>query len=118
MSVRQINIFVTDLAEAQAFYGRVLGLRVKRELKPLAIELDDENISLVLHLAESSCNVGLKDVRVSIGFATSDMGASLSLLKEEGVDILTPEPQHSPFGPWIAFRDPFGNILELVAFEE
>ncbi|NMP23954.1 VOC family protein [Sulfobacillus harzensis] len=118
MGVGQVSIFVTDLEVAKSFFSRVLGLEVKRELRPLAVELHDEHVSLLLHLAKTSHPAELDDVRVSLGFPSFDIYESLRFLNAEGVDILTPEPQYSPFGPWIAFRDPFGNILELVAFEE
>ena len=114
--LRQVSIHVTNLDQGVAFYERALGLGVRRWLAPLAVPMAHGGCSLFLHLAERAhAGTRLDDCRVTRSFPTEDMRRSLTRLKVAGRDLLTPEPRPSPFGDWVAFRDPFGNVMELVA---
>jgi lactoylglutathione lyase len=117
--VRLINIFVTNLAEAREWYGKVLGFRVTRELPPLALQLQHRGAILLLHLADRPSPVRYgRDASVSLALWSTDLHQDLGRLKSLGVDLVTPEPRSSPFGDWAALRDPFGNVVELVEFRE
>lgn len=114
----QISIFVQDLDAAVKFYAKVAGFAVSRALPPEAVELHHPGLSLLLHRADRvHLAEGLTETRISISLPTRDMAQTLARLRELGVDLLTPEPGLSPFGPWIAFRDPWGNVVEYIAWD-
>ncbi len=117
-TLRQVSIHVTNLDAGVAFYEQALGMRVRRWLPPSAVEMEHGGCSLLLHVAKwAHDHTDLDDCRVTLSFPTDDIRQSLAGLKAAGVDLLTREPRPSPFGEWLAFRDPFGNVMELVEVE-
>ncbi len=47
---------------------------------------------------------------------TDDLESSLKDLKSKGVELIHETPQDCPVGVYAAFRDPFGNVHELIEF--
>ncbi|MCL6452167.1 MAG: VOC family protein [Alicyclobacillus sp.] len=117
--IRLINIYVSDLERARKWYCDVLGFEIAQDLPPLAMELRHDGITLLLHKAERSArNQFWTDSMITLALATDDIRRDIERFRTMGVEILHDEPQFSPFGDWIAFNDPFGNVLELVQFNE
>lgn len=107
-----------DLDAAVKFYAKVAGFAVSRALPPEAVELHHPGPPLLLHPADRvHLAEGLTETRISISVQTRDMTQTLARLRELGVDLVTPEPGLSPFGSWIAFRDPWGNVVEYIAWD-
>jgi len=51
-----------------------------------------------------------------INIETDDLAATLNSLKEKGVELIHQTPQKCPVGVYAAFKDPFGNVHELLEF--
>lgn len=85
----------------------------------MAVELRHEGIIFLLHKAEKpTARQFWTDSMVTLAFATDNVDESMKSLKELGVTLLHREPQFSPLGEWFAFQDPFGNIHEMVQFND
>ena len=113
-----ISIYVKDLKEGAKFYSEVLGLKVKTEL-PYLILLDNGEMDLVLCQAEEPAEVNYPNAStVVLGFPTEDLAKSMGQLKSKGVALLHSTPQDFPGGKFVAFRDPSGNVHELLQFEK
>lgn len=116
-----ICIYVADMDEAIRWYQDMLGFSVSSNHYhyPVAVDLDQGGIRLLLHQAQRPVSIELwKDSTITLGIRTSDIRRSLADLKGKGVELIHTEPQRFPAGEWAAFRDPFGNVLELIQFEE
>ncbi|MEK5215892.1 VOC family protein [Psychrobacillus sp. FSL H8-0487] len=48
---------------------------------------------------------------------TEDIYEKVQFLKEREVNFVIDEPTNCPPGKYISFRDPFGNVLEYLQFE-
>ena len=111
---------VSDLNEAQSFYGGVLGLRVTEE-RPYAVVLDAGGTMLRLAQVE-----GLQPQPFTIaGWEVPDMVASIDTLVDRGVTFIRYEGMDqdakgiwsTPTGDQVAwFKDPDGNILSITWF--
>lgn len=111
-----ISVYVKDLKEASSFYSDVLGMRVKHEM-PYLVVMDNEGADVVLCQAEESCNVDYPNASsVVLGFPTENLADSIKKFESKGVRLIHPTPQEFPGGHFVAFRDPSGNVLELLEF--
>jgi len=54
---------------------------------------------------------------VVLGLRTEDINETVKFLKDKEVEFIVDEPTNCPPGKYISFRDPFGNILEYLQFE-
>lgn len=54
---------------------------------------------------------------VVLGLRTEDIDETVRFLKEKEINFIVGEPTNCPPGKYISFRDPFGNILEYIQFE-
>lgn len=118
-TIRLVNIYVSDLNHAKDWYGQVLGFELVRDLPPLATQLRHDGITVLLHKAEDPTDRKFwRDSMGTLAFATNNAHESMKHLKEAGVKLVHSEPQFSPLGDWFAFEDPFGNIHEMVQFND
>jgi catechol 2,3-dioxygenase-like lactoylglutathione lyase family enzyme len=119
-----VQISVTDLDEAWRFYVERLGIPGKRRFGPgKAFELDLEGGPAVLvYPATQKRIAGYPDESaVTLVFHTPNLPETLASWKAKGVEFVgiswaadASGIAESPFGPFIAFRDPFGNVHELL----
>jgi len=113
-----ISIYAHDLEKAAEFYSGVLGLQVKHKM-PYVVVLDHDGVDLVLCQSEkatpSSYPAGSG---VVLGFPTPSLGDSIKALKSKGVGMVHDAPQDFPGGQFVAFRDPSGNVHELLEFKK
>lgn len=113
-----ISIYVKDLKEGAAFYSDILGLKVKKEL-PYLVLLESSGADVVLCQAEEPANVNYpSDSAVVLGFPTDSLVKTIGQLKAKGIKLIHSRPQDFPGGKFIAFRDPSGNVLELLGFSK
>ena len=111
-----ISIYAKDLIEARKFYAQVLGLKVKKEL-PYLVVLENDGTDLVLCAAEEDATVSYPNqAAVVLGFPTEDLEKSIEDLRKHNVGLIHSSPQDFPGGKFVAFRDPSGNVLELLQF--
>lgn len=121
-----VQINVTDLDEAWRFYVETLGLPGRRTLgigKPFELELggDDSPKVLVYSVRRSAMRSYPDETGVTLVFYTDDIRRTVAEWKAQGVSFVPIEWSReesgiadTPFGLFIAFRDPFGNVHELL----
>jgi len=112
-----VQINVTDMDKAIDWYTNVLGFELSKQHNyyPIAVDLVHEGPRLILHKAEKPASIDYPHVaQTLICIQTEDIEASLKNLKNEGVELIHEKPLEFPMGMYAAFRDPFGNVHELV----
>ena len=122
MFLEHVNMSVRDLETSIAFYGKVLGLKVRWRGQNAsgeeAAHIGDEACYLALFEAGEDAEVEKPDYsRVGInhfGWVVDDLAAAQIRLAEAGV---TPhfEPDYEP-GKRLYFMDPNGVEVELVEY--
>jgi catechol 2,3-dioxygenase-like lactoylglutathione lyase family enzyme len=119
-----VQINVTDLAEAWRFYVGKLGLRGKETLGPgkaFELELGSGGPAILVYPVP---RMGMREYPSETGVVlvlyTDDIRSTVNAWKAKGVSFIpiawardSSGIADSPFGPFIAFRDPFGNVHEL-----
>ena len=99
-----IALEVGDIEEALAFYGRIFDFSLRsREDSMAFIDLGDQFIALQKGRAQSA------DDGRHFGLVVDDKEAVRKALVDAGVEILP--------GPFLDFRDPWGNRIEIVGYE-
>jgi len=115
--VYSIQISVTNLDQAIAWYCEVLGFEVSRQYHnpPFSVDLVHEHCRLVLHKVLHDTVIDYPRVsQTLIALETKNIIDAMERFKEKGVEFIYPKPRQTPTGLFTAFKDPFGNILELV----
>jgi glyoxylase I family protein len=115
--VNQINVH--DIDEAMCFYSKKLGFEITtKEMYPHIVPLKNDGIYLLLSQVEKPTNIDYPNQAQSlINFQTDSLSTTMATLKNKGVEFLHTEPQQCPVGVFAAFRDPSGNVHELVEFQ-
>jgi catechol 2,3-dioxygenase-like lactoylglutathione lyase family enzyme len=117
--VCMIQIGVSDMDQAIEWYCNRLGFEISKEHNyyPVAIDLVHEGTRLLLHKAAKSTHIDYPNIaQTLICIQTNDIAASLDDLKSKGVELIHKTPLDFPAGKYAAFKDPFGNVHELVEF--
>ena len=125
LGIVQIN--VTDLAAAWRFYVDTLGLQgVERLGRGKPFHLMPENgengpAILVYPVEKTAARSYPDDTGVTLVFYTPDIRGTVTAWKKKGVEFIpiawsreASGIAETPFGPFVAFRDPFGNVHELL----
>jgi catechol 2,3-dioxygenase-like lactoylglutathione lyase family enzyme len=122
LGIVQIN--VTDLTEAWRFYVDTLGLQGVERLgrgKPFDLVLENGPTILVYLVEKVAVRSYPTDTGVTLVFYTPDIRNTVATWKNRGVAFIpiawsreASGIAETPFGPFIAFRDPFGNVHELL----
>src|SRR5580704_875519 len=98
-----VALEVGDIEEALAFYGRLFDFELRSKSESMAvIDLGDEFIAL-----QKGRRQGADDGR-HFGLLVDDKEAVRRELVNAGVDSLP--------GPFLDFRDPWGNRIEIVGY--
>jgi lactoylglutathione lyase len=117
-TVRVISIYVHDLDQAAQFYSGALSLKVKHKT-PYVVVLDHDGVDVVLCQAERPTQSGYPaGAGVVLGFPTDNLRKGIEALKALGVGLVHDAPQNFPEGQFVAFRDPSGNVHELLEFKD
>ncbi|MFX1517058.1 MAG: VOC family protein [Promethearchaeota archaeon] len=118
IAMNQIN--VTSLGEAIDWYTKVLGFKLSKEhyYPPQAVDLIQEGgIRLLLYKVQKQTVIDYPNQAQSlIIFKTDDLKQVVKELTEKGVEFIYPEVKEFPAGIFTAFKDPFGNVHEIVQF--
>jgi hypothetical protein len=122
VGITQIN--VTDLAVAWSFYVETLGIPGRWSLgpgKPFELDLGPGPQVLVYRVTRISPRTYPDDTGVTLVFYTDDILRTVTDWRAAGVEFIpidwATDPSGiapTPFGPFIAFRDPFANVHELL----
>lgn len=122
LGIVQIN--VTDLPEAWQFYVDRLGLQGVERLgrgKPFNLVLENGPEILVYPVEKMATRSYPADTGVTLVFYTPDIRGTVAAWSNKSVAFIpiawsreASGIAETPFGPFIAFRDPFGNVHELL----
>ena len=114
--MNQIN--VPDLDKAIEWYTKKLGFEVSKEhyYPTQAVDLVQQGgVRLLLYKVEKSVEIDYPNVNQSvIIFKTKDLKETMNKMKENGVELIYPDAIEFPAGLFNAFKDPFGNVHEIV----
>ena len=114
------GIGVSDLARSTAFYTRVLGMQVMREVKidymdEVILTHEGRNAVVLMHWTDGS-TPNYRNLPVKLVFYVSDPKAVAAKIRSEGCEITRePEPLAS-FGNAVVGlgKDPDGYVIELL----
>src|SRR6202047_1083274 len=99
-----IALEVGDIEEALAFYGRIFDFQLRGKSKTMAfIDLGDQFIALQAGRKQPA------DDGRHFGLFVTDKDAARAALKAAGVKPID--------GPFLDFRDPWGNRIEIVGYD-
>jgi lactoylglutathione lyase len=105
VGMNHIALEVGDVAEALAFYGQIFDLTLRGRAPGMAfIDMGDQFIALASGRSQPP-----DDAR-HFGLVVDDKAATRRALEEAGAEILP--------GRGLDFRDPWGNHLQVVQYDE
>jgi len=111
--VAGVIIWTDKLERLLPFYRDQLGLR-PHSLRPdfVAFRFGDVRLSIGVHSAVSGPT--REPHRIMVNLAVRDIHESYRQLRAKGVEFIRP-PEREHWGGWVAtFRDPDGNLLQLL----
>ena len=115
MKLAMLMIVAPDLARAEGFYGGVLGFVLKsRSDRRLVFAQDGADLVIFKGDANAAAARHGQTASTNFVFAVPALDAAMAALKAKGVEFLHAVPAAGEFGRYAAFRDPFGNVLELL----
>ena len=104
VGLNHIALEVGDIEEALAFYGRLFTFELRGKSDSMAfIDLGDQFIALQKGRTQPA------DDGRHFGLVVDDKEAARNALKAAGITSLD--------GPFLDFRDPWGNRVEIVGYE-
>lgn len=104
VGLNHIALEVGDIDEALTFYGRLFSFELRGKSDSMAfIDLGDQFIALQKGRKQP------QDDGRHFGLVVDDKEAARSALKAAGVKTLD--------GPFLDFRDPWGNRVEIVGYD-
>jgi len=104
LGFNHIALEVGDIDEALAFYGRLFAFELRSKSATMAfIDLGDQFLAL-----QKGRRQGADDGR-HFGLVVDDKAAARRALEAAGVAVLP--------GPFLDFRDPWGNRIEIVGYD-
>lgn len=99
-----VALEVGDIEEALSFYGRIFEFELRGKSADMAfIDLGDQFLALQKGRRQPS------DDGRHFGLVVDDKEAVRRALAEAGVEVLP--------GPFLDFRDPWGNRVEIVGYQ-
>jgi lactoylglutathione lyase len=99
-----VALEVGDIEEALAFYGRIFDFQLRGKSKTMAfIDLGDQFIALQAGRKQPA------DDSRHFGLVVDDKEAARAALKAAGIKPID--------GPFLDFRDPWGNRIEIVGYD-
>ena len=120
LGVYIVQLNVVGLQAGIDWYTGVLGFRVSKENNfsqhGTTVQLEhDQDFRLILHNAKIPARIDYaNDVQTMVVWQTQDLAASMTEMKSKGVEFIFTEPQKINVGNFVAFREPFGNVHELI----
>ncbi len=118
MNLNTARVFVRDIHRAKAFYGQVLGLRLRADGAAQGhLVFDAGNCELVVEAvpadapADEQARVGRY---TGLSFRVDDVHASHRTLTARGVSFRGLPQRQSWGGTLATLRDPEGNELQIV----
>ena len=105
IGLNHVALEVGDVEEALAFYGRIFDFELRgRSARMAFIDLGDQFVALAAGQPQTP------DEHRHFGLAVDSKQAVRETLAEAGVEVLP--------GRGLDFRDPWGNVVEVVEYSE
>ena len=105
VGMNHVAIEVDDVDEALAFYGRIFDFRLRGRSPRMAfVDMGDQFIAMAAPRTQQP------DAHRHVGLAVDDKEAARRALEEAGAEILP--------GRGLDFRDPWGNRIQIVQYDE
>jgi predicted enzyme related to lactoylglutathione lyase len=99
-----VALEVGDIDEALAFYGRIFAFELRSKSDSMAfIDLGDQFLALQKGRRQPP------DDGRHLGIVVDDKEAARAALRAAGVELVP--------GPFLDFRDPWGNRIEIVGYD-
>lgn len=124
LTTGMVQINVTDLGAARRFYGEVLGIGIVDRFSadgPFELDLGGRPPVLVYAVERAVDSDYPNQTGVTLVLHTDDLDGTLARWRERGVEVVPIAWSEDasgiatcPYGRFIAFRDPFGNVHELL----
>ncbi len=106
IGVNHVALEVDDLDAALGLYGRLFTFELRGRVPGAAfIDMGDQFIALMLGRRQAP------DDERHFGLVVDDVAAVRSAVEREGLEIVHPGARG------LAFRDPWGNHVQVVAYE-
>jgi catechol 2,3-dioxygenase-like lactoylglutathione lyase family enzyme len=104
VGINHITLEVGDIEEALAFYGRLFDFGLRSKSARMAfIDLGDQFLALQKNRTQAI------DEGRHFGLVVDDKDAVRRALTESGIEPLP--------GPFLDFRDPWGNRIEIIGYD-
>jgi len=114
--LRVSSIWSEDVKKLLPFYRDTLGLKVGLETPGFVVFGDPNAPAVALGTHSEVQGKAVDPARHIVGFDTDDVRGEAARLKSAGVEFVEEPNQQN--GLWIAtFKDPEGNLLQLLQFE-
>ena len=114
-----IGVYVDDMDKALDFYCNKLGFTVKHKYDDCLVHLENDGPLLILETTEKPAKAKYPEMsQVALGIETKNVEETAKKLRELGADVIHDTPQKFPVGVFVAVRDPAGNLIELLQFDE
>jgi len=110
-----VGVYVRDIKAARQFYCDKLGFEVAAEYGDCIVQLKNEGVVFVVEEIQGDFP---QEPCVVIATPTDDIEKEMARLRKLGVTFIHDTPQPFPEGVFTAYRDPSGNLLELLEFKE
>jgi predicted enzyme related to lactoylglutathione lyase len=105
VGINHVAIEVGDIEEALAFYGAIFQLELRGRMSGMAfVDMGDQFIAL------SEGRTQPPDRYRHFGLVVDDTAAVRAALEREGVPLAP--------GRGLDFRDPWGNLIQIVQYDE
>ncbi|MDQ3740439.1 MAG: VOC family protein [Actinomycetota bacterium] len=105
VGINHVALEVDDVDEALAFYGRLFAFELRGRAEGIAfVDLGDQFLALSPGRAQP------EDDERHFGLVVDSKAAVLAALEAEGVEVIE--------GRGLNFRDPWGNRVEVVQYDE
>ena len=117
--VYAIQTNVTDLDKAVEFYDNLLGFDILSvKFYPPVIPLKTEGVIPNIAWHESAKRIAQIDypkaTQTFLVIQVENLVSAMAYLKGKGVKFIHNTPRRAAVGNYVAFRDPFGLVHELV----
>jgi predicted enzyme related to lactoylglutathione lyase len=105
IGMNHVALEVGDIDEALAFYGQVFEFTLRGRSPRMAfVDMGDQFVALMAGREQP------RDGRRHVGLVVDDLEATRRALLEAGAEMVP--------SPGLDFRDPWGNHVQVVAYED
>jgi lactoylglutathione lyase len=120
--IYDIGISVTDMKQATDFYVEKLGFEeLTRKYYPPVVPMKPRGPTFFI-LSEDAKHTAPYDysrkAMTGLAFYTGDLEATIARLRAQGVTVIHDQPQHAGNVIFAAFKDPFGNVHEVMSYDD